>query len=319
MARPPRPICPNEACVNHHSPPADFYRKNGWFKRQHDNRKVPRYQCLACGKSFCSTQTQINVHQHRPDLNRKIFGLAVSGATMRRIADLTGCHKDTVQAKIIHLANQARAYHAEFLRKLAEPVKDSSGNVIRQGTAFVMMDELETFIHARYRKVSVPVVVRVKTGQVLAFGVARVPSSMPLGGAGSGPIPPGGSSWTHNDRSKVVPAVLATIAPVLNPAGATISTDGESSYPKWIRAQLPGVQHVVRHSPKESVLGRAKRRADGTARETDPLFAINLTHAKMRNDLARLGRKTWTTTKTIAGLENHLWLWVAWTNGYQVK
>ncbi|WP_146120196.1 hypothetical protein [Paraburkholderia sp. BL21I4N1] len=51
----------------------------------------------------------------------------------------------------------------------------------------------------------------------------------------------------------------------------------------------------------------------------DPLFAINHTFAKMRNDLARLGRKTWTTSKTIDGLRDHLWLWVAWKNGYDLR
>lgn len=319
MARPPRPICPNAACVNHQAPPADFYRKNGWFKRQHDNRKVPRYQCRACGRSFCSTQTQTNVHQHRPDLNRQIFGMAVSGTNMRRIATLTCCHKDTVQAKVEHLAEQAKKAHEAFLQKLAKPVRDTQGNIVSQGTAYVMMDELETFIHARYRKVSVAVIVRVKTGHILGFGISRVPSTMTLGGAGTGPMPPGGSSWTFNDRATVIPALLTTIMPALNPKGATIATDGDASYPKWIRRQMPGVQHAIRHSPKESVLGRAKQRADGTARETDPLFSINLTHAKMRNDLARLSRKTWTTSKTIKGLENHLWLWVAWTNGYELR
>jgi IS1 family transposase len=58
---------------------------------------------------------------------------------------------------------------------------------------------------------------------------------------------------------------------------------------------------------------------DQKADERDPLFAINLTFAKMRNDLARLGRKTWTTSKSLQGLERHLWLWVAWTNGYDLK
>lgn len=42
-------------------------------------------------------------------------------------------------------------------------------------------------------------------------------------------------------------------------------------------------------------------------------------HARMRNDVARLGRKTWTTTKNLKALENHLWLSVAWTNGYHLN
>jgi hypothetical protein len=42
-------------------------------------------------------------------------------------------------------------------------------------TSYVIMDELETFIHARFRQVSVGMAVRVKTGEVLSFGVARKP------------------------------------------------------------------------------------------------------------------------------------------------
>jgi hypothetical protein len=97
------------------------------------------------------------------------------------------------------------------------------------------------------------------------------------------------------------------------------ATDGEASYPKWIRQTLPGVIHTRHHSIKETSLGRARKRATGEPRETDPLFAINVLFAKARNDLARLGRKTWTTTKSLKGLENHLWLWVAWVNRYSLK
>lgn len=91
---------------------------------------------------------------------------------MRRMTLLLGCGKSTVQRKIAYLASEAKKHHQVFLKQLAED----------GGTAYVMFDELETFIHARYKQVSVPVAIRVKTGQVLAFGVARMPSTMKLGG-----------------------------------------------------------------------------------------------------------------------------------------
>ena len=52
-----------------------------------------------------------------------------------------------------------------------------------------MMDELETFVHARYKQLSVPVVVDAGSGKILALGVARMPSNMKLGGAGIQPLP----------------------------------------------------------------------------------------------------------------------------------
>lgn len=107
-----------------------------------------------------------------------------------------------------------------------------------------------------------------------------------------------------------IPALLRSLRTVLKP-GATLVTDAHPSYSKWILPTLPGVQHI-KH---KSIISKLAQKSD----ERDPLFAINLTFAKLRNDLARLGRKTWTTTKTIKGLEQHLWLWVAWTNGYLLK
>lgn len=315
--RNPRPTCPNPECEHWRDPtakakqplpPANFYRKDGYRRLKHNHQPVPVYECRACGKKFSATLVKPIRHQKRPDLNRKVWALAVSGASIRRIAILLECDRDTVLRKIEHLAGEARKHHAKAMEQLAK----------EGGTSYVMMDELETFIHARHKKVSVPVAIRVKTGHILAMGVARTPCPMKLGGAGVGPLPPGGTNWRYHERPKVVPQVLAQLAPVLKP-GATIATDGEASYPKWIRQALPGARHVVAHSPKETSLGRAKKRATGESRETDPLFAINVLFAKARNDLARLGRKTWTTTKSKQALENHLWLWVAWVNGYPVK
>lgn len=278
----PRPRCPNPACVHHTDPPAGFYRKKGYRRAKHNHQPVPRYQCKACGKYFCGTQTLPSQGHHRPELNHQVLALAVSGVSLRRMAMVLGCSRRTIDRKVLHLAQQAQKCHTKHLQSLE--------------TAYVMFDELETFIHARWAQVSVPVVVRVKTGEVLAFGVAKKPSTMRRGIEGN--------RWVVNERPKVVPAVLASVAGVLKP-GATLATDGESSYSKWIGRALPSAQHKATVGVKGPGY--------------DPLFAINVAFAKMRNDLARLGRKTWTTTKTIKGLEDHLWLWVAWTNGYRLR
>lgn len=281
--RNPRPICPNQACVNHTKPPADFYRKKGYRHPKHNHQPVPVYQCKACGKKFCATQVKPIEGQHRPDLNQRIFEMAVSGTSGRRMATLLGCSQNTILRKIEHLAEQARLHHTKRLAQVQ--------------TSFVMMDELETFVHARWKQLSVPVVVRPKTGEILAFGVARIPSSMAKGIQGN--------KWVINDRPQVVPHVLTMVVPCLK-ANATLATDGDSNYPKWVAKYLPGVKHTRQKTPVGNT-------------DYDPLFAVNVLFAKLRNDLARLGRKSWTTTKSIQGLENHLWLYVAWVNGYRLK
>lgn len=280
--RSPRPCCPNAECAYHQVPPAGFYRKRGYYRPRHNRQPVPRYECRGCGAWFSSSQAKPTRGQHRPELNRKVLELAVSGVTMRRMAEVLGCSQSTVERKVAHLAAQAKAHHIKHLTTLS--------------TRYAMFDELETFIHARWKQVSVSVVVRVKTGEVLAFGVARKPSSMRQGIEGN--------RWVINDRPQVIPRVLSEAAIGMK-AGATLASDGDANYGKWVAQTLPGITHAKLRSP--------------TVPEYDPLFAINLAFAKMRNDLARLGRKTWTTTKTLKGLENHLWLWVAWTNDYQLR
>ncbi|PQV53363.1 hypothetical protein [Paraburkholderia sp. BL21I4N1] len=278
----PRPTCPNEACVNHSDPPADFYWKKGYRVTKHNGQKVPRYQCKTCLTSFCATRTKPHKQHHRPDLNRRILQMAVSGVTFRRMAVILDCHPVTITRKIRYLARQAEAVHKDHLATIQ--------------TTYVMMDELETFMHSRMKQLSVPMVIRAKTGEVLAFDVARKPSNQPKGRTLY--------QWHVDERPKVMRRVLLRIRPALAP-GATIATDGNASYRKWITANLPGVRHTTLSTPHD----------DGF----DPLFAINHTFAKMRNDLARLGRKTWTTSKTIDGLRDHLWLWTAWKNGYDLR
>lgn len=292
--RNPRVHCPNTACVHYRDPsksgpkaPIDFYRKKGYRTPKHNHQPVPVYQCKTCGKKFSATLVKPIRHHKRPDLNRQVFALAVSGASIRRIAILLACDRDTVLRKIEYLAGEAKKHHAKAMAQLA---KDG-------GTAYAMMDEMETYIHARWAQVSVPIAVRVKTGTILGFDLCRLSSNMKAGQI---------AGWNYSTRHLGVPRLLNKIAPVLK-QGATLATDGDSSYGKWVAAHLPGVKHTKQSSPKKQTGAY------------DPLHAINVVHAKMRNDLGRLGRKTWMTTKTARALRDHLWLWVAWTNGYKLR
>lgn len=283
----PRPVCPNPACPNHVNPPRGFYRKNGHRRAKHNHQPVPRYQCRHCGKSFCATQGKPIRRQHRPDLNRRVFELAVSGATMRRMILLLGCSKRTVDRKIRYLAKEAKRLHQEYLATVS--------------TSFIMMDELITYLHARPKHLSVAVVIQASTGEVLGFTISRIPTQV----TGFDKY-----DWQDDDTASNIPALLREVGKVVK-IGATIMTDAHPSYRKWIRRELPDIEHM----PIKSMASKLAQKSD----ERDPLFMINLAFAKMRNDLARLGRKTWTTTKSIKGLENHLWLWVAWTNKYPLK
>ena len=175
-------------------------------------------------------------------------------------------------------------------------------------TGFVQVDELETFIHARPKALSVPMVVRVKTGEILGFNVARMPAKGLLADIGKSLY-----QWTVEERSAKFQSMLQDIACSLKP-NVTFKCDSNTSYPKWIHNIVPnaGIEQIV--------AGKSgKKKPKSETKAFDELVSINNTFARMRHDMNRLARKTWSTTKSIRGLEAHIWLYVAWNNGYRVK
>ena len=273
----PPPLCP--ACES------SAAIKNG---HRYTKRGVAqRWLCSDCRNSW-TTQglshthliTEMGGRDRSPEINRQIWELAMSGVTMRRIAVLVGCTRRTVARKLHYLSVRAWAYHVDHGPR----------------TGWAMMDELETFVGARWRQITVAVVIRVKTRELLAIAVGPVSSTMARGKA---------EGWTKDTRVATVRAALANAAVLIKP-GATVTTDGATFYPKAVAEMVPGAVHRVAHSPV------------GAGKQVDPLFPINHRFAAMRQDLPRLFRSTWSTTKNLPGLRMHLMLYLAWVNRYPI-
>ncbi|TAM40115.1 MAG: hypothetical protein EPN58_11565 [Rhodanobacter sp.] len=201
--------------------------------------------------------------------------------SLRRIAVVAGCSRTTVARKIKMLAERAWAVHVDRCPK----------------TSHAMMDELETFVGARWRQVSVCVVIRAKTQEILGAEAAVKPSSMKKGQA---------MGWTVDGRPVMVQRVLEAVAPYIQ-AGGVLTTDGKTDYPAAATLAMPGVVHRPVQSPK------------GQPGAYNPLFPIDHLFAKMRQDLPRLFRSTWSQSKDIIWLRRVLWLYVAWNNGYDLS
>jgi len=109
-------------------------------------------------------------------------------------------------------------------------------------------------------------------------------------------------------RNQACIEVLKTVAKCQIPnSSIAISTDAKKVYPSLIAQVIPNAVH-------NSTANRIAH-AGGSFK---PMFALNLTAAKIRHDLSRMVRKTWVTTKEIWGLEDHLMLYVAWNNNYPI-
>ena len=283
--------CPNSECSNSLNPINNWYVKIGYYKPKTTNQKTPRYKCKACGKSFSTHTNSINSYQKKPEINNILFKLLVSGVSLRRASEILDVKYDTVVRHFNYLAKQSQDLHFEFLKSVK--------------TSYVQVDELETFIHARAKCVSVPMIVRVKTGEILGFKVAKMPSKGKLASIGVSKY-----NWIHDERSLKFQSLLGAIQHTFKP-GITFKCDGYPSYPKWITNIVPNAtldQMVASKNVKNAI-----------NKPFDELFVINNTFARMRHDMNRLARKTWSTTKAIHGLENHIWLYIAWNNKYKIR
>ena len=141
--------CPNPTCQNHTGTPKNWYVKNGYFKPKTTNQKTPRYQCKTCKKNFSTHTEKSTCNQKKPEINQELFKLLVSGVSLRRCSEILEVEYNTVVAHFNYLAEQVKKVHGKYLLTIQ--------------TSFVQVDEMETFLHARAKPLSVPMVVRVNS------------------------------------------------------------------------------------------------------------------------------------------------------------
>src|SRR5690606_30560130 len=94
-----------------------------------------------------------------------------------------------------------------------------------------------------------------------------------------------------------------------------VLTDKKSTYPNWIRGVLPGATHFKVKGRRGCVVGYGEMKKGGF----DPLFYLNHTAAMVRDNLARMLRRTWCGTKLRAYLQHALDLYVDFHNEMMEK
>lgn len=277
--------CPNSLCS---SDPKTFrYIKKGYYRTGHDRQQVPRYQCKACGKYFSTHTVSPTYQQKKPALNKQIYNLYVSGMNQRRIARVLGIDRKTVTRKFLFMARRARTIHEEKIK---------SGKL---KTSFVQFDEMETFEHTRLKPLSIAIAVRPKTGEIIDLQVASMKCHGKLSSVAR-------RLYGHREdtREAAREDVLKAVSNC-SKEKITIASDGLKTYKNEVSLWVPN-----------ATLVQKKRNPNETY---DRLFSLNLLCAKLRNDLSRMGRKTWVTTKAQWALQAHLDLYIAWNNGYKLS
>lgn len=285
--------CPRDECPSNggQSPDAFRCRKRGNYTHRATGETSQRWECLCCGRTFTRHNEAGDRWQRKSDINRTLFDLLCSGMTMRRAAKVLGVSRHTVERRAAWLSRKARAAH---LAALDDP--EPHGLL----TSHIQFDEMVSHIHTRAKQLTIAIAVRVKNRKILSAVVRPVRTTGRLAEIGRDKY-----RWLAAEGPRARAECLAEAARCAKTGKVRVSCDSHPSYPSLIKAAMP----------------HAEIRAYSTRKRTsryDPLFAINHVCASIRADVACMARRSWTTTKVVAKLQERLWLYMAWNNGYEI-
>jgi transposase-like protein len=286
--------CLDSVCLNQNQGPhlRPLIRKGRYFRRS-DGQWVRRFGCSLCGKRYSSSHFGACFRQKKRKLNLTLAEMLSSGVSQRRAAFLLRVNRKTVVRKFRFMANQARIEQLLLLRRLE-----------RQKLSRVQFDDLETHEHTKLKPVSVALAVDPGTRKILSFQVSRAPSKGLLARRSYkkyGPRP--------DERARGWRALFTDLRPVLKP-DASLLSDQNPHYPVHLKRLLPTCRHETVKGARGCVAGQGELKR----LVWDPLFTLNHTCAMLRANLNRLFRRTWSSTKTLRGLRDHLALYVSFHN-----
>ena len=265
-----------------------FYTKRGYYVTKHNHQPVPRYRCKRCRANFSAHTFSDTYRQHKPQLNSMVFSVLCSGMTFRRSVRVFRVSRNTVTAKFHWLSSKARRLHVLAMQENT-PKKE------------VEFDEMESYQASRLNMLSISMAVDKGSGQILD---ARVAVMRPKGMLAK-KKPVAWKRWNRDTRKQDNESVLRRVKR-LSVGDVLVRCDGKSQYPPLIKAQIKDARiEICKRNPAEP-------------EDWKVTSYFNHVAAKIRADLARMRRRTWAHTKKWQNLQKHLYLYMAWNNGYSL-
>ena len=292
------PYCPHRACPTRQGTRAPFpWQRKGHFKRRCDGRRVQRFRCLTCRRSFSVQSFRVDYRLHKPQLTLALFDSFVSKVTHRQAGRIFECTRKTVRHRLLLLSRHAREFHTSVLERARK-----RGGMPGE----FQLDELETYEHSRrLAPVTMPILIDLHTFFVVHLEAAALPARGNLRPADQKRKLEREQKFgvRKSGSSEAVAACFKVLARVTSrDRTVVISSDEATRYPRIIRSAMPGSIRHVKHS------GSAERS------EQNPLSPINHTMRMIRDGLSRLVRRTWAASKERSWLARHAWIWVAYRN-----
>lgn len=281
-------ICPNIICRNQ-----TFISKDGYYRRACDSKRVQRFRCQLCGKRFSSSTGRFDYRIKKRRELTMLEHLICSKMSQTRAASVLKMNRKTVASLMLVLDRKAVIKQIDLLRKLeADKVE------------YLQFDDLITVEHTKMKPLSISIAVDAKRRYILGAEVSRIPASGPLAKKSVAKY-----GRRTNDHEKGLKRLFEKISSSISET-ALVQSDNHKRYPKYVKKYLSGRNYRTYYGGRSCVAGQGELKK----KFFDPLFTLNHTCAMFRDNINRLVRKTWCTTKKIEWLQMHVNIYVAYYN-----
>ena len=274
------------------------FKKAGHFHRKWDRARIQRYRCLKCGRFFSDSTDTLCFRQQKPDLNSSVLHLICSSTALRRIALILRVNRKTAVRKGNFLAKMG----AEYLKNLSQtygPFQE------------IQFDDMETHEHSKWKPLSITIAVSQKRKKRLILGVqvSQMPAKGKLAALARKKYGP-----RKDQRAQGRARLFQDLKPLVCD-DAIIRSDQNPHYVEDVRKHFPSCTHKTHKGRRGCIVGQGELKRGGY----DVLFTLNHTFAMIRDNLKRLGRRTWCTTKKAERLQGQLGIYALYHNEFLLK
>jgi len=296
------PHCPWPQCADHtlHNRAYAFKREGHYRRKRDPQRRIPRFRCRRCRRTFARDAFATTYGLKRPELLLPVASLLVSGCAHRQIARHLDCAPSTVTRLSVRIGRHAQVFQKLLLAR-ATPIREP-----------IVLDHFETFVRSQQERFGIATAVGQQSWLVYGLSGAAhlrltgrsrrktVPKRAPQA------VPPGA----------VVRSTLEILGNLLAhaPAGLDLVSDDHPAYrgalSRLRRAGRTSIRHTVYANPDRSpgcdpAAARARDRA---------MFAVDLLHKLLRHSQAHHRRETIAFGRRRSRVLGRAALFMAWRN-----
>ena len=163
---------------------------------------------------------------------------------------------------------------------------------------------METFEHTKLKPLTIPMAVEQGTRRILAVDVGKIAAKGHLAKISLKKYGP-----RKCQRKKVLNNVFTNLKPKTTDF-CIVKSDESQHYPMVVKKYFPDGLHLQYKGRMPAIIGQGEMKKGGY----DPLFSFNQTAGMLRDNIKRLTRRTWCTTKKIERLKDLLHIYIMYHN-----